>query len=130
MSNQTKNQGTQTSASGDDSFLVSDQAAQDRKAASVPRLFVREPGWSAFVKQGSERLHCFAIAPGESVYHRIADGEIYLKRGDERICIPCADRLGLLHHKPKALKAASTPIECGAQAEEAVYGLEELLGQS
>ena len=84
------------------------------REAEIPRLFVREPGWKAQIKHGSERMFCFLMAPGEGNYHRIADGELYLQRGDERICLPCADRHGLLHHEPKALRPSLRGIDLNA----------------
>lgn len=70
----------------------------------LSRLFVRELGWSVALKHGSDREFCFTQAPGEQNYHRLADGEIYLVRGDEKICLPCAGRMGLLRPEPKALR--------------------------
>jgi hypothetical protein len=77
------------------------------REAVVPRVFVREPGWHVAVKVGSERTFCYFIAPGEGYYHRLADGEIYLHRGDVKICLTCADRHALLQHEPKSLR---TPV--------------------
>jgi hypothetical protein len=94
-----------------DTFLWSDQAAEERRPAIVPRLFVREPGWHVHIKGDSDRLLCYAVAPGEETYHRISDGELYLQRGDERICIPCADRLALLSYEPRMLKEPSRGVD-------------------
>jgi hypothetical protein len=74
------------------------------REAVVPRVFVREPGWRVAVKVGSERTFCYFIAPGEDYYHRLADGEVYLQRGDVKICLACADRHALLQHEPKSLR--------------------------
>ncbi len=87
-----------------DRFSISDR--EPLREAVIPRLFVREPGWKVVLKVGSERMFCFLMNPGETTYHRLGDGEIYLQRGDERICIPCADRQRLLHHEPKTLRAS------------------------
>lgn len=78
---------------------------------TTPRIYVREPGWTAQIKQGSERMHCYLIEPGEDHYHRIADGELHLVRGDERLCLRCADRLGLLHFEPKRLRTPARALE-------------------
>ena len=43
------------------------------------------------------------MAPGQDHYHRLLDGEIYLQHGDEKLCLPCADRQGILAHEPRRL---------------------------
>ena len=68
------------------------------------RLFVYEPGWRVAVKIGSERSFCYQMAPGQDYYHRLLDGEVYVFHGDERLCLACAERRGLLSYAPKALK--------------------------
>jgi hypothetical protein len=73
-------------------------------APSLPRLFLFEPGWRIARKAGSEREFCYQIAPGQDYYHRLLDGEIYLHRADEKICLPCAARRGLLTYDAKALR--------------------------
>ncbi len=108
-----------------DSFLFSDHAAAERRPAIVPRLFVYEPGWHVAIKSHSERLFCYAIAPGEETYHRIADAEVYLQRGDERLCIPCADRLGLLHYEPRALRAPAREVSLVFGDDEGTYTVHE-----
>jgi hypothetical protein len=76
----------------------------------TPRLFLREPGWQITVKQGSERLFCYLTHPGEDHYHRIMDSEIFLTRDEEKICLPCAERRGLLSFEPKRLRDPSAAI--------------------
>ena len=49
--------------------------------------------------------------PGETHYHRIVDGEIHLMRDDEKICLPCAERRGLLAFEPKRLREPSAAID-------------------
>ncbi len=71
---------------------------------AVPRLFLREPGWRVALKVGSVREHCYTIAPGDESYHRLADGEIYVYHGDEKLCVPCAERRGLLSYAPRPLR--------------------------
>ena len=51
---------------------------------------------------------CYQIAPGQDYYHRLLDGEIYLHKADEKLCLPCAARRGLLTYDPKILR---DPIE-------------------
>ncbi len=69
-----------------------------------PRIFIREPGWRVEAKIGSERTFCHLISPGQDYHHRLVDGEIYLKRGDEKLCLRCATRQGLLSFEPKRLR--------------------------
>lgn len=76
------------------------------EAALIPRLFVREPGWHVHQKVGSIKEHCYMTAPGQDFYHRLTDGEVYLQRGEEKLCLRCADRRGLLTFEPKRLGRA------------------------
>lgn len=96
-----------------------DEGPEPAEAAPpVDRLFVREPGWQIRQKVGSVREFCYMIAPGQDHYHRLLDGEIHLQRGDEKLCLPCADRRGLLTHEPKRLgrPAIAQEIEPGEAA--------------
>jgi sulfur relay (sulfurtransferase) complex TusBCD TusD component (DsrE family) len=68
------------------------------------RLFVREPGWHVAIKNGSEKENCYMTAPGQDYYHRLLDGEIHLIHGDEKLCLPCAQRRGLLVEEPRRLQ--------------------------
>jgi hypothetical protein len=73
--------------------------------ASQPRrLFLFEAGWRIMLKVGSEREFCYMTAPGQDFYHRLLDGEIYLTRGDEKLCLACAERRGLLSYEPRTLR--------------------------
>ena len=76
-----------------------------------PRLFVHEPGWQVALKAGSEREFCYMMAPGQDYYHRLLTGEIYLFHGDERICLACAERRGLLSFEPKGLRTPLATFE-------------------
>lgn len=59
------------------------------------RVYVCHPeGWTATVKQTSERLYCYQKNPGEDYFHLIIAGEIYLEFGDEKYCLQCALRRG------------------------------------
>lgn len=73
-------------------------------APDIPRLFLFEPGWRITRKMSSEREFCYNIAPGQDYYHRLLDGEIYLHKADEKVCLPCAARRGLLTYDPKLLR--------------------------
>lgn len=56
------------------------------------------------MKVGSDREFCYAMAPGQDYYHRLLDGEVYLHSNEERLCLACAERRGLLSYKPKGLR--------------------------
>jgi hypothetical protein len=69
-----------------------------------PRLYVFEPGWRVSVKHGSHREFCYAMTPGQDYYHRLLDGEVFVHHGDERLCLSCAARRGLISFEPKLLR--------------------------
>lgn len=71
--------------------------------AQLPRLFLREPGWRVALKVGSDRMFCYMMAPGQDHYHRLLDGEVYVYHGDERICLACASRRGILSFEARGL---------------------------
>ena len=95
------------------------------REAVIPRLFLREPGWQVALKVGSERMFCYMTAPGEDHYHRINDGEIFLSRGDLRVCLPCADRHGLLLHEPKSLRPSVRGIDVDRPEGDADYAIRD-----
>lgn len=70
---------------------------------SSPRLFVFEAGWRVSVKRGSHREFCHTMAPGQNYYHRLLDGELFIHHGDERLCLSCAARRGLVTFEPRTL---------------------------
>ncbi len=87
----------------------------------MPRVFLREPGWRIEVKVGSDRTFCYTIAPGESAYHRLLDGELVFVRGDEKLCLPCAERRGLLSFVPRRLRDRPAEIELEPTGGETEY---------
>lgn len=82
----------------------------------VPRVFLREPGWRVGLKVGSDREFCHSMAPGDDTYHRLADGEMFVYTPEERLCLPCADRRGLLHYEPKGLRQPMRTFELESPA--------------
>jgi hypothetical protein len=76
----------------------------------MPRLFLFEPGWRIGRKNGSDREFCYTIAPGQDFYHRLLDGEIFIYRADEKVCLPCAARRGLLNTDPKILREPAVDL--------------------
>ena len=86
------------------------------------RLYLHEPGWEIGHKQGSEREFCYTMAPGQSDYHRLYAGELYLFNSEERLCVACAERRGLLSYRPLGLRDPVGPLtlEPGGEALEVV----------
>jgi hypothetical protein len=82
------------------------------------RLFLHEPGWMVALKIGSEREFCYAMAPGQEYYHRLLDGEVYLHNNEERLCLACAERRGLLADRPKGLRDPVPIVEIEENGEE------------
>jgi hypothetical protein len=77
---------------------------QDAEIAASRRMFIFEPGWRVGVKTGSTRELCYMTAPGQDYYHRLLDGEVFLVRDGERLCLSCASRRGLISFEPKQLR--------------------------
>ena len=102
-----------------DDFDPRDTAAGE--SGSLPRVFLREPGWQVGFKVGSERTFCYMTAPGEDFYHRLMDGEIILFRGDEKLCLPCAERRGLLSFTSRPLRDKPAELELDAPRGEPGY---------
>lgn len=73
-------------------------------------MFIFEPGWRVGIKAGSDREFCYMMAPGQDFYHRLLDGEVFLHRHAEKICLACAIRRGLLAAEPKTLREAILPL--------------------
>lgn len=73
------------------------------------RMFVFEPGWRVSIKRGSHREFCFAMAPGQDFYHRLLDGELYLHHGEEKLCLSCATRRGVIAFEPRRLRNPIDP---------------------
>ncbi|MAT16002.1 MAG: hypothetical protein CMJ46_12115 [Planctomyces sp.] len=61
------------------------------------RLYVHDAeNWEAVIKQGYEKEYCYAKNPGEDYFHLLMSGEIYVRRGNEKLCLTCAYRHGVL----------------------------------
>ena len=98
------------------------EPVDDREPIASGRMYLAEPGWRIGVKSGSEREFCYTMMPGQNFYHRLLDGEIFLHRNDEKLCLACASRRGLLVAEPRRLREAvimpppdtqEMPIELG-----------------
>ncbi len=97
-----------------------DQSDDDRDAVTETvtsrRMFLAEPGWRIGVKTGSDREFCYMMMPGQDFYHRLLDGEIFLHRNEEKLCLACAARRGLLLSEPKRLREAIIPLPVHAES--------------
>jgi hypothetical protein len=77
------------------------------------RLYAPFPeGWQAQVKQGWDKQYCYYKHPGEDHFHVLVAGELYLQHGDEKVCLSCALRNGILttdrlywQHLPRKAKS-------------------------
>lgn len=67
------------------------------RAEKDHRLYVPDSAdWEARVKQGWEKAYCYLQNPGEDHFHLLLNGEVYLQRGDEKLCLNCAIRQGVV----------------------------------
>jgi hypothetical protein len=61
------------------------------------RLYVPESKvWTARVKSNWEKEYCYAKFPGQDYLHLLLSGEIFLESKDERLCLTCALRRGVV----------------------------------
>lgn len=77
----------------------------------LPRIFLHDTAWRIRHKTGSDREFCYVAAPGQDHHHRLSAGEVYLENGEERICLPCASRRGLISHAPRSLQPGREDVE-------------------
>ncbi len=87
------------------------------------RLFLREPGWRVNLKTDSQREFCYAAAPGQDYYHRLQTGEVFVSLGEEKLCIPCAARRGLIEYEPRSLRDPIGPITLDAEGPVSAFEL-------
>ena len=115
---------------------LADEPLQDATSSthtSAPqarRLFVAEPGWLVSMKTSSAREFCHNMAPGQDYYHRLLNGEIFVHRNEEHICVACAVRRGLLIHEPKRLAEIVIPVPENVEPIPLEPGWGELLPQA
>ena len=61
------------------------------------RLYVPDhEDWEVHIKRDSERMFCYSKHPGQDWFHLLLSGEIYVSRQDEKYCLRCALRMGIL----------------------------------
>jgi hypothetical protein len=80
------------------------------------RMFLFESGWRVGFKTGSAREFCYMMNPGQDFYHRLLDGEIFLVRAEERLCLACASRRGLIAFEPKRLRESIVGVPADLEA--------------
>ncbi len=60
-------------------------------------MYIPEPKvWTARVKQNWDKEYCYARFPGQDYLHLLLSGEIFLESKDERLCLSCALRRGVV----------------------------------
>ncbi len=70
---------------------------QHRELSQDFRMYLpHAEGWLAHVKTGWDKQYCYAKNPDEDFFHLIVNGEFYLQHGDEKYCLNCAMRQGIL----------------------------------
>lgn len=63
------------------------------------RLYVQQSGLCRVVtKTDWNKEYCFLQHPGENHFHLLVHGEVFVQKADERYCLNCAFRLGLVTH--------------------------------
>jgi hypothetical protein len=61
------------------------------------RLYIPDPKvWTARVKVGWEKEYCYARMPGQDYLHLLLNGEIFIESKEERLCLTCALRRGVI----------------------------------
>jgi hypothetical protein len=88
----------------------------DENLAPPHRMFLTERSWSIGIKSGSHREFCYMMAPGQDFYHRLLDNEVFLVRGEERLCLACASRRGLLSLQAKRLRDSISSVPADLDA--------------
>ena len=75
------------------------QPAATSSATSGDDLRLYLPEYERYhmrVMVGADRTYCYQRAPGQDYYHLIVPGELYVDSGDEKLCLNCALRRGVL----------------------------------
>ena len=78
---------------------VENQASESEPAEPLAdiRLYIPEPHvWTVRVKLGWEKEYCYAKFPGQDYLHLLLSGEIFIEGRDERLCLTCAIRRGVI----------------------------------
>jgi hypothetical protein len=91
---------------------------------AVPRVFLHELGWRIGQKVGSMKEFCSMQAPGQDFYHRLVDGELFVYSGEERLCLPCAERRGLLSLESRSLRQPIGELDLEAAESSSEYDVQ------
>lgn len=78
-------------------------------ASAEHRLYVPDAeAWTARIKVGWDKEYCYAKFPGQDYLHLLLNGEIYLQSKEEKLCLTCALRRGVVtedrlywQHRPR-----------------------------
>ena len=91
--------------------------AASREVIDRRLYFPDSEGWELGVKSG-QREYCSYRNPGEEWFHLLLDGELFLQFGEEKVCLNCAFRNGLLtddrlfwqkgHRRPRIFPVSKT----------------------
>lgn len=80
-----------------ESPVIDDAASPVAVMAEDRRMYLPEHDRIRIaVMTGVEREYCFQKDPGQDFYHLIVPGEVYVARGDEKFCLNCALRRGIV----------------------------------
>ena len=75
-----------------------DETGADGDAKGDARLYLPgwKEGWQVRVKTTWEREYCFAMNPDEEFHHLLMAGELYVEFDEEKFCLECARRRGVI----------------------------------
>ncbi|MEZ6066208.1 MAG: hypothetical protein R3B90_10985 [Planctomycetaceae bacterium] len=69
----------------------------EKPASADHRLYVPQHKlWAVHVMSGGDKQYCYDREPGQEYFHLIVPGELYLQSGDEKLCLNCARRRGVV----------------------------------
>ncbi len=71
------------------------EPTKDDRRVYVPHL----EGVEARIKTDCAKEYCYLKAPGQDYYHLLIAGEIYIHRGQEKLCLNCAFKMGIITHE-------------------------------
>ena len=84
------------SENDDNPVPAGDESVADNSSTDT-RLYVTSmDDMQAKVKADWTREYCYEKRPNEDHFHLIVGGEIYLQRGQQKICLDCASKRGLI----------------------------------
>lgn len=90
-----KQDADESSADSERELAVNSSATPSGTEVDRRLYFPDAEGWTLGVKSGP-REYCSHRNPGEEWFHLLLDGELFLEFGEEKVCLNCAFRNGLL----------------------------------